>query len=473
MERRTDQKFLPGLYQNIFLVCTSRGAKCDRTVVENRYLFHVKHCILQIPKWNKESHLREAYNVPASKSILARDIVLFHRGGMGVDEIRRRLGTHLTPADFSGDVETLLSALGDPWMHDCGESGTTLRFLTAYFARQEGRHVIKGAPRLSERPMRGLIEVLEASGVEFEFPASAYAAPFVLTNRIGAPEYPPVIDARDFPSSQYVSALLLSGYTSQIVLGGNFQSKGYLDLTIREMERFGIPVKVSGHTVQISNPVATPKVGAFDLRGIGDWSSAWFLIEHLLLQPTLEGISVKGLMANSGQPDEVLFHKLENRFGLTVEERPDGLYFQKKQTEEISREDVTVDISQAPDAFLALSCITAGLGIPLRCTGISNLRGKESDRISACAKNIFRLGLGEVETQTGEDGLVLTPRKSHTDRAEIDGSGDHRVVMGFSVLAASPYFPGTAVVTDAEAVGKSFPGFWSELFPNTELRTHP
>lgn len=321
--------------------------------------------------------------------------------------------------------------------------------------------------------MRGLIEVLEASGVEFDFWGSEYAAPFVLTNRIGAPEYPPVIDARDFPSSQYVSALLLSGCTSQIVLGGNFQSKGYLDLTIREMERFGIPVKVSGHTVQILNPVATPKVDAFDLRGIGDWSSAWFLIEHLLLQPALEGISVYGLRANSGQPDEVFFHRLESRFGLTVEERPNGLYFRKNKTEELSRETITVDISQAPDAFIALSCISSGLGIPLRCTGTANLRGKESDRISACAKNIFRLDLGGIEIQTGEDSLVLTPRQSHTDRVEIDGSGDHRVVMGFSVLAASPCFPGSVVVTDAEAVSKSYPGFWAELFPNTELRTHP
>ena len=397
---------------------------------------------IQIPKFAQGA--ATLYHIPASKSVLARDIVLLHRFGKDADKIRRELLQRFGSEDLSGDIEVLLRALSTPVEHDCGESGTALRFLTAYLSSKKGKHLIKGSPRLKERPIEGLCKVLETSGVRFTFLEKMYAVPFITNNPIGDLHYPKEIDARDFPSSQYLSALRLAGCPSAFILGDDFPSLPYFRLTEARLERFGK-----------------------DWDRIGDWSSAWYWIEDLLLQPTLKEVVVSNLSLSSGQPDEELFHKVKGFFGIEAIQTPEGVTFRKTRSLPLTGTRLTIDIAPYPDQFLTLGCICLGLGLEFEALGTARLSLKESDRVLAFAENIRHLFPGTDTLLEVENNRVYIKAGSQSrENVILDGFNDHRVVMSFAVLAASPHLDAAISITDPEVVTKSYPAFWENLLPN-------
>lgn len=420
-----------------------------------------------IRKWDPATDATRGYNIPASKSVLARDIMLLLREDKGAKEIQDHLRKRFIPSQISQDIETLLSALQTEKEHDCGESGTALRFLTTYFSGKKGCHLIKGRDRLKERPIEDLIKILEEAGIVFRFLERDYAVPFEIINNIGKPTYPKEIDTHCFPSSQYVSALLLAGCTSEIIVGEDFPSKPYLNLTLREIRRCGYDVIERGNRIQLLDKYRKTPQSASELEKVGDWSSAWYWIEHLLLQPSLGSVEVFGLALDSGQPDEELFHRLKGRFGLVAEEEREGVVFRKNGALPESGSELSVDISPYPDQFLTLACICAGLGINILCSGTNFLRTKESDRISSFERNIKALGSDRTLIRIEPDSVYLSATLDDTGDVILEGYNDHRVVMSFAVLSASPYVRSRCHITHPSAVAKSYPDFWSELYPAT------
>ena len=404
-----------------------------------------------IRKWDPEKDLKAGYNVPASKSVLARDVILLSRMGRSPLQIRREYLAAFSDEEIPGDVKALLRALDTPSRHDCGESGTALRFLTAYYAARGGgeRHLFTGSSRLAERPMRELLELLEGgAGVRFAFRGKPYALPFELFCRTdAATAYPEVVDASAFPSSQFVSALLLSGAPSLFLLGEHTASLPYVDLTVARMERFGYRFARSRDSVRLLNPEVTPQLPDSPPADLGDWSSAWYWIEHLILQPRLREIHVRNLAFGSAQPDEELFLRLRGDLGLEAESASTGGVTFRKTISGLHGEvsDWVIDFSRNPDQYLTIACIALGQGRRLIPQGVSALPLKESDRLGSFEENARRI--------TGGGETLL------------NSFGDHRVAMSFALLAASPLCPGRFAIDDAAVVAKSYPTFFSELFP--------
>ena len=404
------------------------------------------------------------YHVPASKSVLARDIMLLARCGKDPGEIKSRYISTIISGNIPSDIETLLTALTSEGVHDCGESGTALRFLTVYFSSKKGPHIITGSKRLSERPIKGLLEVLERSGSRFRFIEKNYSLPFEVCNPQNADlSYPDTIDATQFPSSQYISALLLSGCDSRILLGERIPSRPYLDLTIARMRAFGLNVEQDEHSIKAEKGKPTP----LSLRnnGIGDWSSAWYLIAHLILQPGLQEITIANLTLSSGQPDEALFHSLKERFGLEAIPSEKGLVIKKKTVKTIeSPRPIQIDLLDNPDQFLTIGGIALGLGIPFKADGIEHLKEKESDRIVAYKTNARVMAGEDLIIKESPHSIEVFGQASKRGKIQLCGFNDHRVVMSFATIGASPLSKGRYVITDPQAVEKSFPGFWNELY---------
>lgn len=317
---------------------------------------------------------------------------------------------------------------------DVGESGTALRLLTSLAALTPGRFELTGRPGLLRRPIGELSRALVELGAS-------------LTDRAGLP--PVVVEGRELPggairidasrSSQFVSSLLLvaprfaSGLTVETT--GVLASPGYLELTRRVLEAFGVSIEMEGRPdggVRVQVPAAALRSsGCFEVEA--DWSAAG---AFTLLAELSGGRSApRGLRDDSLQPDRGFGDVLANLRGTGPR---------------------TVDVARLPDQTMNLAIAAALRSGTTEVTGAANLRLKESDRLAVTARELRRLG-GRVEVLP--DGLRIEGgAKLHGGR--IDPEGDHRMAMAFAVLGA---FVEGVEVGQPECVAKSFPGFFEEL----------
>lgn len=323
---------------------------------------------------------------------------------------------------------------------DCGESGSTLRFLLPVAASLSANATFVGHGRLPQRPMDELYDALTAGGVQI---TSGCKLPFHLSGSLSAGEY----EIGGSVSSQYLSGLLmglprLSG-DSRITVKGRLESKGYVLMTLDALSRFGVDVKREENTFFVpgGSPYKTP--GTITVQG--DWSNgAFFLCLGALLK---EGVTVKGLDEGSTQADKAVLAVLEE-MGAQVERSPEGITVKKGDLK-----GVTVDASHIPDLVPVLSIVGALAEGKTTFVNAGRLRAKESDRIKTVCAMITALG-GRAEEHT--EGLAVWGGLSG---GEVFGAGDHRIVMSSAIAAA--VCPVT--ITGAQAVGKSYPGFFEEL----------
>lgn len=399
-----------------------------------------------------------------SKSVVSRRILLYAYSGIAPSEISRKLEETYRKEEIPEDILVLLQAMIAQEEHDCGDSGTALRFLTAYYAARNGKHRLSGSARLSRRPIKDLLLVLEKAGAHISYQDQDYNLPYEIENKGVKLRYPEEIDARIFPSSQYVSALLLTGCDTRIVLGQNFPSRPYLDLTIEILRDFGATVVDTGDDVKLISPISSIRdINDVTFRRDGDWSSAWYFIEHLLLQPRLQEIGIVGLRLGSGQPDERLFRTLSSDLGLEAKEDDDGVTFYKKGTSLLRGGELEVDFHSFPDQFLTVACLAIGLDFRLTARGTEFLVTKESDRLKAFETNLIELCGSTARFVRNGDSIMINGQPKSSGMVRLNGFNDHRVVMSFFSLAASPLIGAECNISDIEAIKKSFPTFTSEL----------
>ena len=304
---------------------------------------------------------------------------------------------------------------------DCGESGSTLRFLLPVVCALGMKARLTGRSRLPERPNRALVEALRAHGADIDSDRPPMTAAGPLLGGMWA--LPGNV------SSQYVTGLLfalpLLPEDSEIVLTTKLESAAYVDMTLQTLARFGIAAEPTGAGWRVPGGQAyrTPS----EVRVEGDWSAAAF---WLAANAMGADIRVDGLSDDTAQGDRAIIGLL-------------------KQAD--------VDASNVPDLVPALAAAAAVLPRRTTITGAARLRLKESDRLAAVADMIGRLG-GRVEV-TG-DGLVIDGgRPLHGGM--VDGRNDHRIVMAAAILATAA--DGPVRVTDAQAVSKSYPEFFDHF----------
>ena len=330
---------------------------------------------------------------------------------------------------------------------NCCESGSTLRFLIPVAAALGGRKTFYGSGRLPSRPVEPLMTALESHNIAFD----NKKLPFVSFGKLNGGEF----TVPGNISSQFISGILLalplteSGGT--VVVTDGLQSRGYVDMTIRTMKKFGVDCGKNGvdnYVVNSSSGYVSPGI----YRVEGDWSGAAFF----LAAGAISGdVTVSGLDVESAQADRVILDVLRE-FGAEV--TCDGEDIRVKSA---GARPFSLDVSDCPDLFPILAVLACKANGTSRLYNASRLRLKESDRVATTAAMLRALSVDVEET---EDALTIHGVGSVKGCA-VSGAGDHRIIMSAAIasLMCSGQGNPSIMITDAEAISKSYPSFFRDL----------
>ncbi len=309
---------------------------------------------------------------------------------------------------------------------DCGESGSTLRFLLPILGAAGIDSTLHLQGRLPDRPLSPLWEELIQHGCIL---SKAGESPLTIQGRLMPGSY----TLRSDVSSQFISGLLfalpLCKGDSTITLTGKMESTAYVDMTLWALQVFGISIipTADGYAVPGGQQYRSP--GIIDVEG--DWSAAAFWEVCNFLGASVE---VAGLKQDSLQGDRAICDVLR----------------------EMKKGNCRVDASDIPDLIPVLS--VAALGSPGETViyNAARLRYKESDRLATSASMLRTLG-GQV--QELEDGLIIQGGGA-LHGGTVDAAGDHRIAMSAAVASV---LCGDVTILGAQSASKSYPAFWEDF----------
>ena len=370
--------------------------------------------------------LSGAVTPPASKSMAHRAVLAMAlAGGTGT------LSNLSDSQDIQATkrcVEALKAPRPDealPFL-DCGESGSTLRFLIPIALAAAGGGVFTGHGRLMERPQQPYFGIFDEKGIFYEQKDGILTVRGTLT--------PGVYRLPGNVSSQFVTGLLyalpLLPGDSSVEITTPLESSGYVDMTLDMLQKFGITVENQHYAV-----FRVPGNQTYQARDIAvesDWSQAGFWYAAAFLD---NHVDIQGLNADSTQGDRVVA----------------SLYWKLAKPG-----DVDIDVSGCPDLLPPLAVMAAARQGTTRFINAARLRIKESDRLSTTAALLNHLG-GSAED--GPDSLTVHGVPSFSG-GTVDGANDHRIVMAAAIAATHSAAPVT--ILGAEAVNKSYPSFWED-----------
>lgn len=324
---------------------------------------------------------------------------------------------------------------------DCGESGSTFRFMLPVACALSERVRFTGSGRLPERPIGELMRVMQAHGVAF----SAERLPFETTGRLTGGDF----SLPGNVSSQYLTGLLLALPTldedSTISLTTRLESAAYVDITQHALRRFGVQVRAENGVYAVSGGQAIQSPGT--LRVDGDWSNAaFFLAAGALGNP----VTMTGLNLESPQGDKAIVTALRT-FGAQVEATADEVTVSPAQLA-----GCTIDVGETPDLLPILAVLGACAEGETRLVNAARLRLKESDRLASVSAMLRALG-GAVEELP--DALVITG--GTLVGGTVDSCRDHRIAM--SAAIASIRCTREVTILGADAVNKSYPAFYQDF----------
>ena len=330
---------------------------------------------------------------------------------------------------------------------DCGNSGTTVRFLTAALTLATGSVVVDGNARMRERPISDLVTSLRALGAEVTIEGSDDCPPIRLAGG-GLPGGAALIDGSQ--SSQYVSAIaLIAPYADEDIeldfKDGMIVSRPYIDLTLQVMGAFGARAEWRDRDRLWIK--AGQRYQARDYTIEPDASSA----AYAFCAAAIAGgrVSVSGVPADSQQADFKILGLLE-RMGCGVER--DGDTVSVTGPKDALRSLGEIDMNDFPDAALAYAVVALFADGPTTIQNVANLRIKETDRLAALETELRKLG---ARAQTGPDWLRIEPAPMRG--AEIETYDDHRMAMSFAL--AGLRIPGV-VILDPSCVSKTWPAYF-------------
>ena len=359
-------------------------------------------------------------------------------------------GFSITNLSDSVDTQVLKEALkSDAEVVDVGHAGTAMRFLTAYYAIQEGKvTVLRGSERMHQRPIAPLVEALQSMGASIRYLEKEGYPPLKIEGRKLQTES---VEVDASMSSQYVTALLLIGpflpNGLQVKLRGEITSIPYIQMTLKLLERLGISASIEGNLIQVEKASKTI-INTIEVES--DWSSASYLYSFFALSE-MEEMRLGGLQKDSLQGDSILQTVFTN-FGVASTWEDADLVMHK--TNDI-KSSINLDCSDFPDLAQTLAVTAFALGVSLDLTGLHTLKIKETDRLVALQEELQKLG---ASIQIDTASLTLDTRESDIiENVCIETYEDHRMAMAFAPLAIKVPIQ----IENPEVVVKSFPEFWS------------
>ena len=391
-----------------------------------------------------EGTWRATVKLPSSKSISNRALILnaLSASPYAVD--------NLSDCDDTNLMVRALQAEGCDF--NVGAAGTTMRFLTAFLANRPGEWTITGTERMKNRPIKVLVEALNALGAHITYMEKEGFPPLCIS---GTALPGGEISLPGHVSSQYISAILMvaplmeQGVT--LHLEGEIVSRPYIHITLQLMKQFGVSATWEDHTIRVLPQSYTP------IRFLveSDWSAASYWYEMMALSPTAE-IELLGLFRNSLQGDAA-GAKLFERLGVETQFTDRGVRL--RHTGSCCRE-LTYDFVNEPDLAQTFVVTCALRGVPFRFTGLQSLKIKETDRIAALQTELRKLGYvvrGEQHSILSWDGERCEP-EAHPVIATYE---DHRMALSFAPAALVR--PEGIEIAHPEVVSKSYPHYWADL----------
>jgi 3-phosphoshikimate 1-carboxyvinyltransferase len=342
---------------------------------------------------------------------------------------------------------------------DAGNSGTTMRLLAGILAGQPFATKLTGDASLQERPMKRVMTPLREMGAEIRARDDNFAPLEIKGGRLHAIDYHAPIASAQVKSAVLLAGLFAEGVTSVV------EPAGTRDHTELALEEFGANIERHGRTTKIHG--ASGRNGAGKLTGQqldvpGDLSSAAFFIAAAAVLPD-STLSVHGVGLN---PTRTAILDVFAEMGASIEmlslKSAHGEVTGDLAVKGVPLKGGVIEGQRIPLLIDELPMLAA-LG-PYTEEGIeirdaTELRVKESDRISALAENLRRMG---AKVEERPDGLKVEGRRAgKLHGAEIEPRGDHRIAMAFAVAALGA--EGSTTIRDADCAGVSYPGFFEDL----------
>lgn len=329
---------------------------------------------------------------------------------------------------------TPIAALPEKATVDCRESGSTIRFLLPVICALGVKTEIHGSGRLPERPLSPLKEELIRAGASI-----SDSFPLSVSGKIGFGEY----TLRGDVSSQFVTGLLLAlsvlDGKSRINLLPPVESRPYIDITLDVLKIFGADITEENNTFYINGG----SLSGCDYTVEADWSNAAFWL--------CSGVEVSSLNTDSVQGDKAIIDVLRS-MGADIAQN--GSSFRADLSNLHGAE---IDASQIPDAVPVIASVAATANGKTVIYNAQRLRLKESDRLQTVTAMLTSLGADITET---DDGLIINGKESLFG-GKTDSYGDHRIAMAAAV--ASTKCKNDVIITNAQAVNKSYPEFFNDF----------
>lgn len=352
----------------------------------------------------------------------------------------------------SDDSEVMEKALtGSDAIVDIHHAGTAMRFLTAYYAVNEGREVVlTGSSRMQERPIKILVDALEQLGAVITYEKEVGYPPIrIKGQKITASK----VNLAANVSSQYISALLLVAPKLEngleLTLEGEITSIPYIKMTLALLNDLNIQTSFEGNVITVA---PKPVVETKEMTVESDWSSASYYFSIAALADAAS-ITISSYRENSLQGDSDLVN-LYKAMGVKSQFNGNQLTLNKQAN--FNYQDVTFDLNNTPDIAQTIVVTCLGLGIGCHLTGLHTLKIKETDRLEALRIELTKLGANISVTN---DSLTLVATKKINPNITIVTYNDHRMAMAFAPLALRvPIY-----IENAEVVSKSYPDFWEDL----------
>jgi 3-phosphoshikimate 1-carboxyvinyltransferase len=335
---------------------------------------------------------------------------------------------------------------------DIGHAGTAMRFLTSYFALNDGREIIlTGSDRMQNRPIEILVNALNNLGAMISY-----------EDKVG---YPPIrikgtkitkdkVQINGNVSSQYISSLLLIASKLEngleIELIGDITSIPYINMTLSLLTQLGIENRFEGNFIKV---LSKKEIEKQSVVVESDWSSASYFYSIIALSDIGSEITLSAYKKESLQGDSCLA-EIYQHFGVKTVFGENFILLRKEK--ESNKGILEIDLKNAPDIAQTIAVTCFAESIACRLSGLHTLKIKETDRLLALQDELTNLG---ATISVTDNSLHLEKSLEINENIAIKTYKDHRMAMAFAPLALLVPIK----ILNAEVVTKSYQKFWDDM----------
>ena len=412
-----------------------------------------------------KSHLLDGktISITGSKSISNRLLILGKLfGDLKIENLSNSQDTQLLQKALNEDSETV----------DIHHAGTAMRFLTSFYAIQEGRKtILTGSERMKQRPIKPLVDALRELGAEINYLENEGFPPLEIQGKKIEKNF---VKIPANISSQFITSLLLIGASLEngleIDLQGEITSRSYIKMTLKILKDIGVETRFEGNSIKILSAASSlsnqkldrhyhsSKIKHYIVES--DWSSASYF--YSLVAIGKKKMHLKSFYAHSLQGDSALKEIYLKFFGVnTISDAGENKITLLPDIHFQYPEKFVLDMNDCPDIAQTVCVTCVALKLPFEISGLGTLKVKETDRLVALQNELEKIG---CKTDISENSIKSLEFFEPKNDISIATYNDHRMAMSFAPFALVKELD----IQNEDVVEKSYPDFWTDFFEITE-----